>query len=181
MRMLYRTSTAILVLTLALVAWGGVGYFAWTIRADEEKRVTDARDAQLTAVQNAQTIRTRALVLDAAPDAAKLRALLDVDVVSASYMMEEVGRAAGVRIQLSDAQPEGEAGSDILPVKAVGFVVTADGKFPELLRAARLLETLPIPSSVTRLGIERAPKSAGNTSGLWHLNMYIRVLTTSEI
>lgn len=179
--MLYRTTTALLVLAFALSSWGAVGYFAWTITADENKREADAGEAQLTAVRYAQAIRTRALVADAAPDAAKLKDILNVDVVSASYLIEEAGRAAGVKTRLSDAQPEGEVGTDILPLRAVGFVVTADGKFPDLLRAVRLFETLPIPSSVTRLDIERTPKSAGNTGGLWHLNVYIRVLTTSEI
>ncbi len=181
MRMRYRTSTAILVLGLAFLAWGIVGYFAWTINSDENKRAADARDAQLTAVKNAQSVRTHALVVDAAPDNAKLKELLNVDVVSASYMIEGVGRAAGVKMRLSDAQPEGEVGTDILPLRAVGFVVTADGKFPELLHAVRLFESLPIPSSVTRLDIERAPKSPGTPSGLWHLNVHIRVITTAQI
>lgn len=181
MRMRYRTPSAILALGLALLAWSIVGYFAWTIRADENTRAADARDAQLTAVKNAQAIRTHALVADAVPDGAKLKELLNVDVISTSYMIEGVGRAAGVKMRLSDAQPEGEVGTDILPQRAVGFVVTADGKFSELLHAVRLLETLPVPSSVTRLDIERAPKSPDTPSGLWHLNVHIRVVTTAQI
>ncbi|MDO8576285.1 MAG: hypothetical protein Q7R90_03150 [bacterium] len=179
--MRYRTPSAILVLGLALLAWGIVGYFAWTINTDENKRAEDARNAQLTAVKNAQAVRTHALVADAAPDSAKLKELLNVDVVSASYMIESVGRAAGVKMRLSDAQPEGETGTDILLQRAVGFVVTADGKFTELLHAVRLFESLPIPSSVTRLDIERAPKSPGTPASLWHLNVHIRVITTAQI
>ncbi len=181
MRMRYRTSTAILALCLALLAWGIVGFFAWTIQTDENKRAADARDAQLTAVKNAQGIRTHALVADAAPDSANLKDLLNVDVVSASYMIEGVGRAAGVKMRLSDAQPEGEVGTDILPLHAVGFVVTADGKFSDLLRAVRMFESLPVPSSITRLDIERVPKSAGTPVGTWHLNVSIRILTTAQI
>lgn len=179
--MLYRTSTAILAVILALTAWGLVGYFARTISEYESTRVADARQAQLTTVMNAQAVRMRALALDTAPQGAKLKALLDVDIVSASYMIEEVGRAAGVKIKLGDAQPEEDLVSDGLTLKAVGFTVAADGKFQALLHAVRLLEALPIPSSVIRLDIERAPKSSGNASGLWHMDVYIRVLTTSDI
>ena len=179
--MLYRTSTAILLVALALTAWALVGYFAWTISVDEGRRVADAREAQMIAIANAHAVRTRALALDTVAEGAKLKALLDVDVVSASYMIEEVGKISGVTVKLSDAQPESASVSDGLALKAVGFVVTADGKFSALMRAARLFETLPIPSSVTRLDIEHAPKAAGDASGLWHMSAYIRVLTTSDI
>ena len=178
---MYRTSTAISVVVLALAAWGLVGYFAWTITRDEDKRVMDGREAQLVAIQNAQAIRTHALALDTATDGAKLKNLLDLDVVSVSNMIEEAGRSAGVKVKLGNAQPERGATSDGLTIRAVGFIITADGKFSELLRAARLFEALPIPSSVTRLDIERAPASFGGAPSAWHLNAYIRVLTTSDI
>ena len=178
---MYRTSTAISVVVLALAAWGLVGYFAWTITRDEDKRVMDAREAQLVAIRNAQAIRTHALALDAAGGGAKLRELLDLDVVSVSNMIEEAGKAAGVKVKLGNAQPERDATSDGLAIRAVGFIVTADGKFQELLHVARLFEALPIPSSVTRLDIERAPASSGGVSGTWHMNAHIRVLTTSDI
>ena len=178
---MYRTSTAISVVVLALAAWGLVGYFAWTITRDEDKRVMDAREAQLVAIRNAQAIRTHALALDAAGGGAKLRELLDLDVVSVSNMIEEAGKAAGGKGKLGNAQPERDATSDGLAIPAVGFIVTADGKFQELLHVARLFEALPIPSSVTRLDIERAPTSSGGVSGTWHMNAYIRVLTTSDI
>lgn len=179
--MLYRTSTAALLVTLALIAWALVGYFAWTISVDEGRRVADAREAQMITIANAHAVRTHALALDTVKEGAKLKTLLDVDVVSASYMIEEVGKISGVTVKLSAAQPESAPVSDGLAPKAVGFVVTADGKFSALLRAVRLFETLPIPSSVTRLDIEHAPKASGDTSSLWHMSVYIRVLTTSEI
>ena len=179
--MLYRAPIAILLVSLAFIAWGLVGYFAWTISVDESNRVADAREAQMVAVSNAHAVRTRALALDTVDEGARLKALLDVDVVSAAYMIEEVGKIAGVTVKLSDAQPEGSPAPDGSAVKVVGFVVTADGTFPALMRAARLFETLPIPSSVTRLDIEHAPKAAGTPSSLWHMSVYIRVLTTSDI
>ena len=179
--MLYRTSTAILVLILAIAAWCLVGYFAWTINADEGGRVVAAQDAQIAATTYARALRTHALILDTASEGAQLKALLDTDVVSVSYMIEEVGKIAGVKVKLGDAMPENVSNADGAAPKAVGFIVAADGKFPALIRAARLFEALPIPSSVTRLDIEHAPASSGGTPALWHMNVYIRVLTTSDI
>lgn len=179
--MLYRTSTAILIATAALIAWGLVGYFAWTINVDESKRLADAREAQMATIANAHAVRTHALALDTAKEREQLKTLLGVDVVSAAYMIEGVGRASGVAVKLGDALPEGAQASEGFAPKTVGFVVRADGKFSALMRAARLFETLPIPSSVTRVDIERAPRSSGDKSNLWHMNVYIRILTTSDI
>ncbi len=179
--MLYRTSTAILIATLACIAWVLVGYFAWIINTDESQRAADARDTQMATVANAHAVRTHALALDTAKESSQLKTLLNVDVVSAAYLIEEVGRISGVTVRLGDAQPEGVPTSNDLAPKAVSFAVTADGKFAALVRAVRLFETLPIPSNVTRVDIERTPKSSGDTSNLWHMNVYIRILTTSDI
>lgn len=179
--MLYRTLPALLILTLAVVAWGLVALFAWTINADESARSATAGDEQKAVVSNAVALRMHALAQETAGDGEVLKKLLDVDVVSASYMIEEVGKVAGVTVKLSDAQPENTQSVDGSGPKAVGFVIAADGKFPALMHAARLFETLPIPSSVTRLDIEHTPQSSGKPTGLWHMNVYIRVLTTSNI
>ncbi len=179
--MLYRTSTAVLIATLALIAWGLVGYFAWTINVDEGKRLADAREAQMMTIANAHAVRTHALALDTAEESAQLKALLNVDIVSAAYMIEGVGRASGITVKLGDALPEGTSVSDGSAPKAVGFIVTADGRFTALLRAVRLLETLPVPSNVTRIDFEHARGSSGAASNLWHMNVYVRILTTSDI
>ncbi|OGG56493.1 hypothetical protein A3D71_02385 [Candidatus Kaiserbacteria bacterium RIFCSPHIGHO2_02_FULL_55_20] len=179
--MLYRTLPAFLVLTLAVVAWGLVALFAWTISVDEAARSASAGDEQKAVITNAAALRMHTLAQETAGDGETLKKLLNVDVVSASYMIEEVGKIAGVAVKLSDAQPENTQSTDASGPKAVGFVVAADGKFPALMHAARLFETLPVPSSVTRLDIERTPQSSGKPSGLWHMNVYIRALTTSDI
>lgn len=179
--MLYRSSTAFAVLALALSAWGLVGFFAWTITADESERVENAENAERRAIASASSVRTHALVQETAKEGTQLQDLLNVDVVSAAYMIEAVGKTAGVTVKLGDALPENGRASGEVAVKAVGFVVQANGKFPALMHAARLFETLPIPSSVTRLDIEHTPRSSPSAPSLWHMNVHIRVLTTSDI
>ncbi len=179
--MLYRTFTSFFILTIAFIAWGLVGLFAWTINVDEGERLAHAGNEQRAVVTNAASIRMRALAQETAKDGAILKELLNADIVSAVYMIEGVGKTAGVAVKLGDAIPENTPAPDGENLKAVGFIVAADGKFPALMHAARLFETLPIPSRVTRLDIERTPQPSGKASGLWHMNVYIRILTTSDI
>ncbi len=180
--MLYRTYTALFALAIALIAWGLVGLFAWTITVDESERVANATDASQSATASASAIRLHALAQDTSDEAAKLKDLLNVDVVSAAYLIEGVGKTAGVTVKLGDAQRENTpSASDALAVQTIGFVVQADGKFPALMRAIQSFETLPIPSSISRLDIEHAPNGSGKSSDVWHMNLYIRVLTTSDI
>ncbi len=178
--MLYRTYIAVLCAFLALCAWGLVGFFAWTISADESARVASTENAQREAIMGASSIRTHALAVDTAKEGEALKKLLNVDVVSASYMIEEVGKIAGVKVMLGDAQPEKLPESGGVALKAIGFTVTAQGKFSDLMRAVRLFETLPIPARVVRLDIQHTPDSS-KASNLWQMNIYIRVLTTSDI
>ncbi|OGG63895.1 hypothetical protein A3C18_01990 [Candidatus Kaiserbacteria bacterium RIFCSPHIGHO2_02_FULL_54_11b] len=179
--MFYHTSTSLVMLVVALCAWGLVGFFAWNIGVDESQRLVGAQDAQRATIAGASSARTHALALETAEEGTALKGLLNVDIVSTSNMIEAVGKAAGVSVKLGDALPENLPVSDGIPLKAIGFVVAVDGRFPALMRAARLFETLPIPSTVTRLDIEHAPRGAGKTSDIWHMNVYIRVLTTSDI
>jgi len=69
-------------------------------------------------------------------------------------------------------------------LRAVSFLVEAEGSFAALMRTAELFETLPLPSSVQNLELERAlslNESAGKTVALWRLTARISVFTSSEI
>lgn len=181
--MTYRTYTQWFLLGLALIAWAAVGLFAWTITSDEADRLMHTENANTASTKRASAVRTHALALDTEKQGAELGNLLNVDVVSAAYTIEAVGKSAGVSVQLGDAVPENvPTTSDTVPIKAVGFTVEAQGKFSALMRAAKLFETLPLPSTLVRLDLEHTPSSQGSKpTDQWHLNAYIRVLTTSDI
>lgn len=178
----FLTYAAWFMLCLALIAVGLVGFFAWTISTDQTDRLAHAEKNRKAALEKASAIRTHALVRDTEKQRTELNTLLDVDVVSAAYMIEAVGKSAGVAIKLGDAVPENiPSSSGSMPLKAVGFVVEADGKFSALMRAMRLLETLPLPSTLTSFDIEHVPASAGSRSDQWHMNVSVHILTTSDI
>lgn len=162
---------------LAIFAWAGVGYFAWTISTDEARRITDIQTAQQSALRHDVAVRLRALVQDTASDRAQLETLLTTDLVSAVERIESVGKAAGVTTELGNAAPEAAPTTPNLSVDAVGFVVASEGTFPKLIHALQLFETLPVPSSVRRFDLEHLP-DAGTK---WTMNTSIRLLTNSTL
>ena len=165
---------------LALSAWAGVGFFAWTILNQESDRAGSVRATQESSEKGAAAMRTHSLAQETAYERTQLATLFNVDVVSAATLIESVGKASGVEVRLGGAQPESAPPTTSGPdVQAVGFVVEANGKFAALMRAAQLFETLPIPSVLTRVDIEQGPSTDG-ASGVWHMSAYIRVLTTSN-
>ena len=171
------TYLAYLSLAACLLAWVGVAYFASTISSDELARAAAIETMQQSSMKGASTVRTHALAQETQGERAMLDQLLSADVVGIANMIEAAGKAAGVKAKLGDAQFENTPSADQGPkINAVGFVVQAEGKFSALMQATQLLESLPAPSSVQRLDIEKTPGSAS-----WHMNAYIRVLTTADI
>lgn len=163
-------------LLAAVASWCLAGYLAWDIASQRAARETTAIDLQQESVQEAAGIRLHALVQATETQRNLLATAADVSIVEAANAIEEAGAGLGIDMRLSGALPEGgSAASDGPSVQPVGFVVGADGSFARLMQALRLFETLPFPSEVERFDIERVPGS----EGLWHLNIYLRVLTAA--
>lgn len=169
----------------AVLAWAAVGLFAWIIATDEVDRALYVQVMQETESKEAIATRLHAIVQDTAEQRAQLDSILRMDVVSIVDMIEEVGKAAGVRITVSNAIPENVPPSQAAGgagIIATGFVVEAQGRFSTLMRVVQLFETLPIPSTLGRLDMERTAKPGNlGTSDTWRMNAYIRVLTTADI
>lgn len=165
-------------LCAAIFVSAGAGFFWWTTMEDERIRAETIQNAREFSTRHDSAVRMHALAVDTALARTRLDDLLDTDVISAVEMLEGAGKAAKVKIQLSDAQSDTgvQSGSN---VKAVGFVVSAEGSFASLMRLLTLLETLPLPSSLTRFDLEHT--SGGSEANSWRLNSYIRVLTTADI
>ncbi len=174
-----RTSIAVswVALAAAVLSWLCVGYFAWTISADEVRRTEAIQTAQQTALRHDVAVRLHALVQDTAGDRARLDALLATDVVSAVELIEGAGKAAGISAQLGNAAPESAPTVPNLSVDAVGFVVAGEGTFAELMHALQLFETLSLPSSIRRFDLEHLP-DAGAT---WTMNTSVSLLTSSTL
>jgi hypothetical protein len=167
----------------AIAVWAAVGLFVWTIASDEADRAFDVRIVQESETKAASAIRLRAIAQDTVAERAKLESFFHADIVSIVNMIEAVGKAAEVKVTVSNVIPENVpsqvAGN--AKIVATGFVIEADGRFSALMHVLRLFETLPIPSVLGRLDMEHNPSAAGSgSSDTWHMNVYIRVLSTSD-
>jgi len=171
-----------LLFPLALLAWIAVGLFAWTIQGDEADRLLRTQTIQESESREATALRLHSIVQDTESERAQLDSLVTVDVVSVVDMLEETGKAAGVKVTVINVLPEGVAaiGAGNANIVATGFVIEAHGRFSALMHVLQLLETLPIPSTLGRLDIELVPNPSGSSS-TWGMNAYIRVLTAEEV
>jgi hypothetical protein len=176
------TLIAWLTVLLALCAWGAVGFFARNISAQESDRTTRVAATEESSTKAAMNVRAHALAQDTEVERTELGDILNVDVVAIADAIEAAGRSIGVPVKVSNVQSESSPPSPPSgpKIQAVGFVVGADGKFSGLMRAVQLFETLPIPSEIERLDISHTPNLDGGPDS-WHLNILIRVLTTSAI
>lgn len=169
-------------LPITLFAWCGVVYFGWSILHAESEYIATLEAIQQSSVAQSSAVRMHAIIEETAPQRERLDKLLAVDVVSAAALLQSVGKKTGVTVKLSGALPESTASASAKgpKIQAIGFALQADGSFAALMRTAKLLEALPIPSSVERLDLQTST-AAGQPSGSWHMSVYVRVLTTTNI
>lgn len=173
-----------IVFPLSLIAWAGVGLFAWTISRDEANRIAQVQITQDAERKEAMAVRLHSIIQDTATERAQLASVLGVDVVSVIDMIEAAGKAAGVKIAISNAQPENVSFPQVVggpQIIATGFVVEAQGTFKALMHTAELLETLPVPATIGHLDLELKSSDGKEALYPWSMNTRIRVLTTSDI
>lgn len=176
--MLRQTITQIAVLSvfLAIIAWGGVGYLVWNTM----KGIADKSDlsnvSKSSFAQRTIDAHIHALAVSTATDRTQLNELFNTDIVSIVNIIETAGSSVGAPTQITDASQAKSANGS--PVRATVFSTQSTGSFASLMRAAKLLETLPIPSSVEQIDLIRTGEGA---TPQWHMNARIRVLTTSNI
>lgn len=177
------TYIAVILLVLAVAAWTGVVYFAQSIQQQESDLASAAQSQEQTSDAQTSSVRLHALAQDSAAESATLDSVLGSDVASIVSTLQATGKSAGVDVTLSGALPESAPSADAAAsqINAIGFVVEGSGTFTALMRVAELLETLPLPSSVQQLDLQRVNDSSGAPTTTWHLNAYLRVLTSADI
>ena len=170
-------------LLLAILTWCAVGLFVWVILTDEEDRATSVQSMQETESKEASALRLYSLAQDTAQKREQLDKIFHTDVVSMVDMIESAGKTAGAKLVVSNVQtqdtPLAQTASGS-PIIATGFVVEAQGTFPSIMHLVRLFETLPVPSKLDRLDVERTSAATPGASGLWRINAHLNVLTTSD-
>ncbi|KKW19286.1 MAG: hypothetical protein UY63_C0017G0063 [Parcubacteria group bacterium GW2011_GWA2_51_10] len=186
MRTRVATMSSWIAVSCAVGALAAVVLFAFYTRVQHAARSEALERAQAETVTEESSMVFQALARDTKDLRKQLDDMTRVDVLDAAGLIESVGDAAGVAIKINAASLEpvdGEESEDA-ELRAVSFLVEAEGSFAALMRTAELFETLPLPSSVQNLELERAlslNESAGKTVALWRLTARISVFTSSEI
>lgn len=174
----------------ALAAWAGVVLFALSIETGAQSVTARAGDAQTARDKQALALKMHTLARDISPGRVALEQVLATDPVSITEMISQAGKDAGVALHVSDAISENaaaptgarSAGSANLPhLSAIEFTVEADGSFADLVRSVAFLESLPVPSKVEQLDLDRSEDSKGAPTSSWHLRAQVRILTRSII
>ena len=170
---------------VAALALAGVVYFASIVLGEKSSYAARVGSADQALAQAAAQARMHALVQDSVPERTRLEGLLGVGLLTAADAVEFAGKSAGVKLEVSDAAPEGTIvfPGKSAPLYAVGFVVGADGTFSALIRALELLQALPLPTTLESLDISRTPIGTGADVARvpWHLNARVRLLTSTKI
>lgn len=177
------TTLSSITLAGAIVLLSAAAAFALSIRGQWGERLLQANEREEQAQSESSAARASALARDTKDIRESLDALANVDVLSAADSIESVGRAVGVTLKIDAALAgNGSNKSAASGLRAVNFVVEAEGPFPALMHAARLLESLPLLSSVKTLEFEQVQDSgsgaARSKANLWRMNAVLEVLTS---
>ena len=165
-------------LGLALILCGAAGYLMWDISMNLATRQAANANAVSQNAQAQNAVHIEALAADSASDRATLNTLLQNDVLHIISTIQAAGKSAGTDTSIPSVTP---GGLPQLPsnVTALEFIVQSQGSFAQVFNAAKLFETLPLPSQVEQLDFERQQNAI--ESKTWQLTAHIRVLTSAQI
>ena len=170
-----------LLFALAVVACGASAFLAWDFSGRLADRAALESSASTAASQQESAVRTHAIAQDTAGARATLDQLMQTDLLSIAGEIKSAGSAAGAQTTI------GSVSSLPLTTKApanlneVEFIVQSQGSFAQVLQAARLFETLPLPSGVEELDFEHLPSAGSSAHSVWQLTARIQVLTDAPL
>lgn len=169
-----------LLLAIAITSWGLVVYAGMYVPEMALVRAESITSSEQQMSRAAHNERMKALATETATERKKLEDLAASDITSIVTILERVGPAAQVSMQISDAAVEG-AGIHIVDgvrLHTVAFIVSAEGSFANVVKAAKLFEQLPLPASLVQVEIAKGGDITKNT---WRMTGRIRVYTTAAV
>ena len=177
-----RTQMIVLVGILAIGAWAGVGYFAWTIQDSMGSFASRVATARQDFLQAESQVHTHLLVESSAHVRDQLTSALKIDFEHIVDTIESTGAASGAAVHIVDVVPETPVTDPAsqTQVTTIHFLVSADGSFSALMKAATLLETLPMPSNIESIDLSRSGSDTSNKT-VWHMGVRLRVVTSAHI
>lgn len=167
-------------LATAIASWALVVYAGMYVLDQALVRAESITSSEQQMSRVAHNERMKALATETADERKRLEDLAATDITSIVTTLERVGPAAQVSVQISDASVEG-SGTHIVDgvrLHAVAFIVSAEGSFANVVKAAKLFEQLPLPASLVQVEIAKGGDITKNT---WRMTGRIRVYTTAPV
>ena len=174
---------AVLLLSIALVAWAAVGLLTYSVINQTAARASGPGPADQSVTQQIAATRAHAVVQNMAKSKAELERMTGIDLLTAINRIESAGKPVGIVLHVRDAYSESFGKQAKGPIHAIAFAVEAEGTFAGLIKTIQLLETMPMTISIEQFDFGHTPSIDGKPSSRtpWHLSIRIRLLTTSNI
>lgn len=158
-------------LLLAIGAWCGFGYLVTLVHADRASYANAASSAAQESARGESTARLHSTIQGTEVERAALESIIRVSIVDAVETIEMALKQAGASdIQIGEATPLTTSPQGLF---TVSVVVTAGGSFVALLRAAGILEVLPVPSQMEQFEISKTDKA-------WRLSARLKVTLAGQ-
>lgn len=158
-------------LAVAILAWAGYGGLVWALSAERVAYAQAVESREQNLAREQSETRLQAAVRDTEAERASLESLVRVPIVATVEMIEETGRAAGMReVTVVEATPQTTAAKDL---SAVSVVVQSQGTFAAAMRAYALYEAVPLPATIEQVELEKTEEG-------WNLRVRLRVLLASD-
>ena len=170
----------------AAAIWIGVGFFAYSISAMQSQRTLDLQSAQSQSSQAVQASFTHSFVAKTAAERSELDTLSRVDPSEFAQLITGAGSGSGIALSITSATQQPSVPLDAGAVmNSYVFLASSHGSFDSVIQAAKLLETLPAPSTLGQMEFTRAPSNPGvpgssGQSSQWVMNAQIQVFSESS-
>ncbi len=171
-------------LFLALSMWSTVGFLAWSVSGNHIENLSAETLLEEEAGEIEAALRLHTLARDTKDVRVELESLANKDAISIVEAIEAIGDDANVSIEIGQvlSEPPALAASPAVPaLRNVGVAVEVLGSFRAVMHAAALMYSLPIPSVVEGMQLEKLPVEERTAGKEWRLIMQVQVFTTANI
>ena len=167
-------TTAVLVLIGSWVAFG----WMWTKVGTAQAAVKDTaheRDIMHEKLSYSQSLHT--LLSDTTNERTQLSGFSTMSAVTIVGDIRAAAADAGTSVSIDSVSPGKMVAGGVKNVPTFEVIVSAHDSFAKLYRLLTLLETLPLPSTLSSVSLDQR----GTTSATpWMLNAHIMVYTTAS-
>jgi hypothetical protein len=164
-----KTWTAIMMVCVALVAWGGFGALVWQLSIARADYASTLELSKENALRGESAARLQTSIDATVAEREALEQLVAVSILRAVEVIEQAGAAAGAsNVTIGEATPTGTSEG----LSIITIVVNASGSFGALMRAVALYETLPIPATLEQFELVKLSEERS-----WQLTARVRILT----